>query len=400
MRKMNINYEINKQKIIDDYYLCMGSFINCSVIYGLKELYTINHGDSSKKIVMKEAIKADLLSNLGKVGEKAFKYIIGLENLKIYPNQDPYNFEMLWKKINSLKDFAKKHGIYENDIRLIKLLNYQDDNNQKSHNFDYWFSVIDLIMPEISNKFKEFMEYNIKSKMLIEYCKVNNEFWYKYDNKYDDYEEISLPFRAAIFPCLLDISFDYLPSIPKTQVKCIINSQRDAIKQSGDIFTRLRYASNNQEKKKFDIDEIYNIIKNITIFIEFIHNNNNSLDFDLTKSFAKYKSLEVKQCLKISEEEINNLFNLDLTGKECASTLYEPNYSYNSLKKLIDLGVAKNDLRKVIREGLHARTIKFFYGLGITDYHQIRKYLDYYFDKGDYPYEIKKLQKKLHNNKK
>ena len=159
------NYEINKQKIIDDYYLCLGAFQNCNELYQKRENFEILKDDTPSQIGIKKGRKADLLSNLGKVGEKAFKYIIGLENLRTYPNQDLNNFEMLWKKPNALKDFAKKHGIDEDNPNFIELKNYYDENNQKAHNFAYWFLVINIIMKDISKKFEQYMIYMIQSDM-------------------------------------------------------------------------------------------------------------------------------------------------------------------------------------------------------------------------------------------
>ena len=382
---MSSNYESNFKRIMEDYYICLGAFNNCTTLYKLnmKSDNLIEDKNEAKEI--KKGMEADLLSNLGKVGEKAFKYIIGLENLKLYPNQDEYSFELLWKKTNVLKDFAKKHGINEDDKRFIALINYYDENNQKAHNFDYWYSVIDLIMPEISHKFYKFMEYTIQTKTLLEYCEDNDEFRNTYILNYDDIDEVSLPLRAAIFPNLVELQFNNFPSAPGFQVEWMIKSRLEAMKRNGDIFTKLRYASNNPTHQKFNLDEVYNLMKSIVDFIKMIHQANNDLNFDLLKYYAKNKSIELSKILKVSEEEINNLFSLDLTGQELALTIYETNYSYSNLKKLLDIGVPKADLRKVIREGLQSRAIAYFYSLGITDYGKMSELIEYYNKHGEYP---------------
>ena len=129
---MKSNYDINKEKIIDDYYKCIGSFRNCEELYNKKKNYKILNTDTYEQKRIKKGMQEDLLSTLGKVGEKAFKYIIGLENLRINPNQDEATFEALWRKPNTLKEFAKKHGIADTHPKFIELLNYHDDNNQKA----------------------------------------------------------------------------------------------------------------------------------------------------------------------------------------------------------------------------------------------------------------------------
>lgn len=387
------NYELNMRKIIDDYYKCIGSFYNCYKLYEQKDNNLIIISDMKEQVAIKKGMQEDLLSNLGKVGEKAFKYIIGLENLTINPNQDENTFESLWKKSSALKEFARKHGIEETNEKLIELINYHDDNNQKGHNFHYWFSVMNTTMPSISNKFEKYMEYNIQSKILINDCHEKEEFKYTYELNYENITDLALPFRAAIFPNLLELKYESIPSIPKNILAMMIKSRKKAIKKNGDIFTRLRYASNNQNNLSFDINEVFNLIKNIIVFISMIHENNNNLNFDLNKAFAKYKALEYKEYLGMSEEEIKNIFTLDLTGTELALTAFENNYSYENIKKLLEIGVPKEDLRKVIRERLQSRTVKYFFDMGIRNYEKMRSYLDYYIENGNVPLEEKRYKK-------
>ena len=124
-----------------------------------------------------------------------------------------------------------------------------------------------------------------------------------------------------------------------------------------------------------------------------IHENNDNLDFDLNKSYAKEQSLKYKDYLNISEEEINNLFNLEILGTDLALTVFETNYSYESIKKLLEIGVPKEDLRKVMREGLPARIVKQFFDRDIKDYRKMREMIDQYLD-DEYPsdeYTYKKI---------
>jgi glucosamine-6-phosphate deaminase len=61
---------------------------------------------------------------------------------------------------------------------------------------------------------------------------------------------------------------------------------RKTIKQSGDIFTRLRYYSNNPQDKEFNIDNIFNTINYFIKYIKIIHTNNDNLDFNLDEYFG------------------------------------------------------------------------------------------------------------------
>ena len=392
---MSSNYEINMKKILDDYYKCLGAFKNCSILYEQHTKINKKNGNSTQEeIEIRKGMEEDLLSNLGKVGEKAFKYIIGLENLRISPNQDSNNFESLWKKNKTLTDFAKKHGINEDDEKLNDIFNYYDENNQKAHNFDYWYSIMNLTMKDISNKFETFMKYIMLNEILMEYCQENNEFRITNISKYSEANEISLPFRAAIFPNLIELQYEHLPEISNTQIKFMIDTKNEAIKKNGDIFTRLRYASNNPTKQTFNLDEVYQIMNNIITFIQMIHEENNDLNFDLIKTFAKYKSLEYSNILNVSKEEIINLFSLNLTGAELSLTIYENNYPYSSLKRLLEIGVPKEDLRKAITEGLQPKIIEHFYRKGIRNFLKMRELIDYYNKYGEQPDQYLALRKR------
>lgn len=384
---MKSNYDINKEKILDDYYKCIGTFKNCEILYKKKSNYKIKKSDSLEQQQIKKGMQEDLLSSLGKVGEKAFKYIIGLENLRINPNQDEESFEALWRKPKTLKEFAKKHGIEETHPKFTELLNYHDDNNQRSHNFDYWFSVVNLLMKNTSKKLENFITYSIQTKELINFCEENDEYKYHYIYNDDDKEELSLAFRAALFPYLINLQYDNIPSISDGQMKKIIILKRKIIKKNGDIFTRLRYASNNKSHEQFNINEVFELIDIFVKFISMIHENNDNLDFDLDKTYAKNQALKYKDKLNVSEEEINNLFSLDIMGTDLALTVFETNYTYKSIKALLDVGVKKEDIRKVMREGLTARVVNQFFKRGITDYYEMRRMIDKYFDE-QYPEDV------------
>lgn len=392
---MSSNYNINKEKVINDYYKCIGAFKNCENIYKNKSTFTIKDNDPEEIKLIKKGMQEDLLSNLGKIGEKAFKYIIGLENLKISPNQDENTFESLWKKTNTRKDFILKHGVSERNPKLNKIMNYVDENNQLAHNFDYWYSIIELSMQPISQKFRKFISYNIQTRILVNYCEKNDEFKYYRIYNDTDIEELSLPFRAALFPNLINLQYDNVPALKEELVNKILNYQRITLKNSGDIFTRLRYASNNKSNEEFDVKEVYELIYMVVEFIKMIHENNDNLDFDLDKTYAKKQALKYKEYLNISEDEINNLFSLDIKGTDLALTVFETNYSYNSIKNLLEIGVSKEDLRKVMREGLSSRVVKNFFDKGIRDYRKMRKIIDnyinesndYFEDQNDYTYK-------------
>lgn len=370
---MSTNYEINKKTILNDYYKCIGAYENCELLYNENYL-KIKDTDSVEDILIKKGRKEDLLSNLGKVGEKAFKYIYGLEILKTYPNIDANSFETFFRKENALKDFAEKHGISRDDERIINLLNYSDANNQKAHNFDYWFSIIKVIMDSTRENLKKFMEYKLQTKMLIKYCEDENE--YIFDPFYKEY---SLPFLIAIFPGTDLKNLETIPSLKEKQLNRIIKTKREVIRNSGDIFTRFRYASNNPDNLVLSLDKIFDIITDIKEFIELVHNNNDNLDLNLEKEYAKKILLEYKDKLDLTEEEIKGLCDLDIDLEPVLAN----GYNYTEVRRLLNIGISKEELPFVLSQRLNTRNILFFRNIGITDYITMREKLDEYILNGE-----------------
>ena len=374
------NYTQNKNKVLDDYYKCIGAYRNCKSLYNNKNNYQLKRNDTEEEKLIKKGIEEDILSNLGKVGEKAFKYIIGLEKLKITPNADLTSFEEFFKKTGPLKEFAEKHGISREDERIKDLLDYEDENHQKSHNFDYWYTVLETITPKITQKFKKYIEYKAQSNMLIYYCNHENEF--EYENDY--YKQFSLPLIAAVFPKIIEYSYDNVPTLTKKQLKFILATKRESIKQSGDIFTRLRYSDNNKTNKTFNLTEINNLINLIIGFVEMIHENNDDLDFDLDLAFSKKRLKTLKEIFEISDKEIDNIYSLNLPVDEYVTIFSNNIYSYASIKRILDLGLTKEELFEVMQEQMHAKDIKPYLEKGIRDFRKIREIIDEYNEGEEY----------------
>lgn len=369
---MSANYEINKSKLINDYFMCVGAFENCNFVYNNRSSFLVTDSDNDEVKLIKKGREEDLLSELGKVGEKAFKYILGLEVLRLYPNLDSKVFDSFFKKNTSLELLASKNGISINDDRFVNLINYKDSNNQKAHNFDYWFLVCDFLVDGFSSKFKKYVEYNLQSEMLFNYCKYNDEFFYNYSGV----DEFSLPFQASIFPEIINQGLGCVPYLSQKYIEMVISTKRETIRKSGDMFTRFRYASNNNEGVVLNLDESYQIINNIVSYIKLIHCNGDNLDFDLNIEFARTKAFELSNVLNISMDEINKLFDLNLHFIDLMAVLFDDSYSSDVIDKLLKLGVKKNDLWVVMSQSLFPRDIVYFNKIGITDYYEMRSLID------------------------
>lgn len=376
---MESNYYINKKLVIDDFYKCIGAFENCRLLYNCKDCFKISSSDSEEEMRVKIGRRDDLLSELGKVGEKAFKYILGLELLKTYPNYDSKSFEVFFKKSSALCDFAERHGINRNNPSFVYLLNYDDSCNQKGHNFDYWYSIIELTMKEISDKFKKYIEYSCQSEMLVDFYKKEEEIYGMYDDSL-------LSLRFAVFPKNYNDSFESIPTISDEHLENIINLIRKSLRKSGDIFTRFRYASNNRDNKTFDLDEVYENINYIVDFIKIIHSCDDDLYFDIDKTFAYKRSLELFDLLNFDKNEVNNIFSLHLDDSIVEELLFGDFYSYVDIMNLLKIGVFKTDLKDLMKLNLTPSNVEYFFKLGITDYNVMREKLDNYIS-GDIIYK-------------
>ena len=390
---MSTNYEKNKNKILNDYYKMVGAFLNCQMIYESKTLFELSESDTEEQILIKIGRKEDLLSELGKVGEKLCKYILGLEYLKTYPNSDENNFESFFRKSSVLKDFSEKHGIKESEQKLQYLYNYNDANNQKAHNYDYWFLVIEMIMPEYLKKIQRYLIYLKQSDLLISYCQKHGTIFEPYFD-FDDYskafyeknegKQVSDLFKLAIFPdwaMLTNSKSNFI----KKRIEFLLQTNREAIRRSGDIFTRFRYAANNLDNKDIDLDETFNIINKLVAFVMMIHENDDNLDFDLEVAYAKYKALQYSDLVGISKDEIEKKLDLDLGYVNYSRVLLNKKYSSKELDRLLNLGISKHDLWFVVEDEIFARDIEYSRSIGIYSIDKISEMKRKYVEDGQSP---------------
>ena len=245
---MNENYRAKMENIIGDYYLCLGAFNNCIQLYNKRASFEINNNDTEEIKKIKQAQMNDLMSNLGKVGEKALKYIIALQKIKISPNEDLKSSEAIFRGDNAMKNFVKQLGFDLDNADIQEIFNYSDYNNQKSHNFDFLFLIIERLIPEQYSKFKNYVLYDIQSKLMKEAIT-------------QDEVDPSFSFvKAIIFPNFAlnyGFSWDEQEIIPdkRKMNKKDYEIYRKIINQSGDIFTRLRYYSNDPKDKEFNLED-------------------------------------------------------------------------------------------------------------------------------------------------
>ena len=390
---MSENYRIKMENIIGDYYLCLGAFKNCIELYNKRDSFKINDNDSIEIKKIKQAQMNDLMSNLGKVGEKALKYIIALQKVKVAPNEDLKSLEALYRGDNAMKYFVKQLGFCLDSSDIQEIFDYKDYNNQKSHNFDFLFLIIERLIPDQFNKFKNYILYDIQSKLMNEAI-INGEV----DASFSFVKAIILPKFA------IEVGFTYdddeeLPNRRKMNKK-EYDIYRKIIKQSGDIFTRLRYYSNDPKDREFNLDDIFKTINYFIQYIEIIHDNGDNLDFNLEEYFALLQSFKHASLLYLSNDDIINIFNLniDLRIKEkllfqekAYRDLDENPYTYKMVQNLIQLKLSSDYIYKIINYNLAPRFVEFCLSNGIDDIDE----MDYLYNQYINGENIKSLIRKI-----
>lgn len=365
---MSENYEIKMKNILGDYYLCIGAYYNCLKLYRQRDEFIIKENDSEEIKKIKEAQMNDLLSNLGKVGEKALKYIIALQKVKIAPNEDLKSLESIYRGDNAMKHFAKQLGINIEDAEIQEIFNYKDYNNQKAHNFDYLLLIIEKLMPEQYSNIRSYILYNIQSQLLKKAIKDK-----KISKSFEFIRALILPNDVIKFG--FATNYDGGKELPKSKQIKLKDYKKygDIIKQSGDIFTRLRYYSNNPKDKNFNLDDVFQVISYFVHYIMIIHENNDNLDIDISESFALESSLKNKSLLYLSEEEIIEIFSLSIDLGTKIKLLFQSKevkefgcklnghgvYSTENVKQLIQLNLSSDDISDIIEANLQPRFVEY-----------------------------------------
>lgn len=358
---MSVDINLKMEDILNDYESALAKFENMEFLYNShKDKFTIKDGDDDQTITRKKARLNELLVDLGRVGELTLKYIIKLAQIKYYPNQTYAQFqkEALFKT-GPITSFAQRQKLSSNDIKLIK--EYKDANDQKFHNFDYLFLIIEKTLPQQAANIYKIIEYSMQSREiqknpLNQDPKENNE--------------------DIIFPEYIIRHFDDEEKDEETKEK-IRKLRRDTISESGDIFTRLRYFSNNPHDKSFDLDSIYALMKDIITVIRTIHECNDDIDYDPIEGYGKIIALDNPNLTRYSKEELQKIINLFPTKTDpnglAALLFFADKYTYEELKAITDIKqIDPADYAQIFINNLNAEEIKFFFKHGVTEYERMR----------------------------
>ena len=149
-----------KKDIEKDFYNCLGAFKNFCTLMNTFPNLEINATDSEEDKNIKQAQIDDLLVQLGRIGELAFKYLLKLKQIELHSD---WRYEQFTNKkeqifaIGPIKDLANKGKITQSDADEIK--SFYDANDQKAHNFAYLGLIAKKLIPDTYSNFEKIIDY-------------------------------------------------------------------------------------------------------------------------------------------------------------------------------------------------------------------------------------------------
>ncbi len=360
-----------KKDIIDDYYSTIGRFMNTSDLI-LSKKYEINSTDNEEVKKIKEGQQRQILVDLGMILEFSFKYLIKIRRMNLYPNEPYLDVN---NNGNIIKGFQSKEPMPKGVVRDLGNLVHAPANDiqaienvtsvgPKSHDFYYLYLIIEKLMPDVSDRLKEFMKLKIKSDNISKIFEEN---------------EVEYP-SYTVFPNDR-LRTKEVEDEERKQIVELISKRNLIIQESGDIFTRLRYYSNNPFDKTYNIDEIYDVVTNVISFIKTVHLYEEELNFDPEIAFSYYKLNENPNLSKFSLEEISKIYShpkiKNNVDNIMDSIFYSNDMSFKEVMEILDSddlfekNSVINSYTTIFTNSLTLEKIKYFRSIGIDDYEQM-----------------------------
>lgn len=357
-----VDFEQKMNDILSDYYSTIGRFMNVSETISLNT-FKIKDNDDEETKKVKEGQQREILIDLGRVAEMAFKYIIKIRRMELYPNE-PYLDTVI--NGNIVKGFKEKETLTAAVIRDLgnKVHASQEDIDSvlnvsgigpKAHNFNYLYSIVDKLMPDVKNKLNEVIGIKFKS-----------------NNIANVFDERNLDEQYVVFP---NESLKTHADMEKERIDIInlINSRIQTIEDSGDIFTRLRYFANNPFDKKFSIEDVYDMLTDIVLFIKLIHLSHDNLHFNPEIAFSFYTLKNNPSYARFSIEDIKKIYSHDKVKDNTSAIMdaifYSGKLTIDEIIKILDCDqIDVKDYTYVFVHSLNLETIFYFRSIGIEDY--------------------------------
>ena len=310
--------------------------------------------------------KKQLLIELGRVGEYAIKYVLLLKQMNDYPNQTFEEFKL--KAMYSLADkgvantYINQYHMNPDTVATIRLAKEQHQL-QPLHDYDYLFTMLKVLHPDIVNNMHKVLELRIKRHIIATDSNLPTELKTHYSR-----------FPDKIVLGLTDLTEEELQQY-KDEFEKIIQ-------ESGDVFTRLRYLENNPNNKQYDLETTLNIIEYLVDYIKLVHEmNHDNLDTDITIAYRKEcvineKIHEISRSVprkdyydhcqaKLVEEKqrVEELFNIERIANNCNlqdAVFFRSSLSPKEIKELFNQNYTDDDLYALICNNITEELIRYF----------------------------------------
>lgn len=364
-----VDYNLKMKDILEDYFQMIDEFdLITSTITNNK--FTIDENDNEETKRKKENQKKKVLQDLGRILELAFKYILKLKRLEIADPQEPYisnnsknnngfrEKETFPKPV--VNDLANRCHIPQSkvDSDIYSVIG----TDPPAHNFTYLYRIIEVILPGISKSMKDFFGYTLKSRIALE--EIDDEF------ERPEY---------AVFPEDIWTEHRDKEQIDEETIKRIENRIK-TINENGDIFTRLRYFSNNPNNKNFNVEEIYELTRDVVNFTKAIHLNNERLDLDSRLLFASFMISTNSEFSRFSQEETKKLINnkrIQHNPEILMDTLFYSRLPYNDVDALLSMKqIDESEYVFLFTSDVTIELVNYFTQKGIKNFEDIAYYTD------------------------
>jgi len=334
--------QLIKKDIENDLESCIACLFNARVL--MNNLNLLNERFPEEAYIknidfneIKEKQKKEIITILARACELAFKYLLKIKQIELYPNHSYEQFsktQVIFNK-GSINDLRTKGHISELDASEI--FSIKDDvDKQKFHNFTYLSTVVEKLMPETYKNLKKYYE--------LKYCSDNQygdnyEQYKKYIDSYESYRHIVF-FKSILFPSYLTKSIFH----DTKALNSFTEKMQKVEKESGDAFTKLRYFSNNIQGKDYNLLEIFEYTDILISFVMGIRSKNDDLLANPEMLFARKMACRYAKEIERSEEEINKIFDkYDKDDRDLFTCRLFSNYTFSEMEE-IDKKCHENDI--------------------------------------------------------
>lgn len=316
--------------------------------------------------------KHQLLIELGRVGEYAIKYLLLLKQIKDYPDQSFEEFKQ--KALYSLADRGVGNTYinqYHMDSNIVENVRIAKDQHplQPLHDYDYLFTMLKLLYPEIVTDIHTVLEREIKSKIMLD------------SNLPDELKE-----KFAMFPQKMYVGINDLTVEEMEQYR---SEFERIIRESGDSFARLRYLENNPDNKQYDLNSILDMLDYLIDYIKLVHEiNKDDIDKDIEIAYRKDKFIKekiIQICRKVprknyyeycneelekEKQKIDRIFEIDRIKNNisllevCA---FDCELSTEEIIELSKENITDDELYALLKNNINLENITYFRDAGISN---------------------------------